>query len=92
MMAHVSWFTHGSDTILGEVGSLNGLFETYTCQELELSTVYRKCDLTFLRPDQDEPDEAKLKNEDLYHYGCVLPNCTFWATNPTQSGLECGRL
>ena len=52
--AHVRWFGRGLDTVLGAAGDPTELFLLTECEDRPLLSIWRKCSVTFVPPqDQD---------------------------------------
>ncbi|KAF7346464.1 DNA (cytosine-5)-methyltransferase [Mycena sanguinolenta] len=57
---HGQWFAHGSDTILAEVNHSQELFLLEQCDDIYVSSIYRKCAVRKLELEEPEiPDQGE---------------------------------
>ncbi|KAF7334037.1 Cytosine-specific methyltransferase [Mycena venus] len=71
-MLHGTWLVHGRDTILQEVTHSQELFMLEECDNIKVSSIYRKCDVRKLDAGEKEhPDEGNPQ-ADTFFYQCCL--------------------
>ncbi|KAJ7709524.1 hypothetical protein B0H17DRAFT_1028224 [Mycena rosella] len=90
-MFHGQWFTHGSRTLLQEVTHSQELFVLPECDNISVATIYQKCQVRFLTPDEvEEPDscDAQARN---YFYRLAYDDKSHDFTDLPCDG-ECRRL
>ncbi|KAF7364511.1 DNA (cytosine-5)-methyltransferase [Mycena venus] len=78
-MLHGTWLVHGSDTILQEVTHSQELFMLEECDNIKVSSIYRKCDVRKLDAGEIEhPDEGDPQ-ADTFFYQLIWDalNCEF---------------
>ncbi|KAJ7675712.1 S-adenosyl-L-methionine-dependent methyltransferase [Mycena polygramma] len=63
---HGIWFTHGCDTILGEVNHSKELFMTKLCDDIDISSIYRKCNVKMLGLEEVEYPDNGDDNSNSY--------------------------
>jgi DNA (cytosine-5)-methyltransferase 1 len=55
-MLHGQWYEHGCKVAtLGELAHPQELFLLNECDDIAIATIFRKCDVYTLQPDEDEP-------------------------------------
>lgn len=70
-MFHGQWFVHGSKTILQETAHSKSLYLMNKCEDNPTASIYMKCKLTMLLPDDEEiPDDREPESND-FHCGFV---------------------
>ncbi|KAJ6508639.1 S-adenosyl-L-methionine-dependent methyltransferase, partial [Mycena sanguinolenta] len=66
---HGQWFAHGSDTILAEVNHSQELFLLEQCNDIHISSIYRKCAVRKLEAGEPEiPDKGEDTTTYFYRY------------------------
>lgn len=71
-MFHGQWFVHGSKTILQETAHSKSLYLTNKCEDNPAASIYMKCKLTMLLPDDEViPDDREPESND-FHCGFVI--------------------
>ncbi|KAF5373890.1 hypothetical protein D9758_000794 [Tetrapyrgos nigripes] len=86
---HCHWFHHGSKTILQETAHSKGLFLGETCDDVNVATIIRKCEVHILEPGQDEPQDDKSPNGDKFFCSLMYDEDTYsFFDVPRQSEIE----
>ncbi|KAK7048461.1 cytosine-5-methyltransferase [Favolaschia claudopus] len=55
---HGIWLAHGSDTLLQEVNHSQELFVLDECEDIHVSSIFRKCNVRVLGPGEPEPPDV----------------------------------
>ncbi|KAG6862076.1 hypothetical protein C0995_007206 [Termitomyces sp. Mi166 len=69
-MFHGQWFIHGSKTILQETAHSKSLFLLKTCEDNPVASIFKKCNITMLGPEDTEPPDDSQPDSNDYH--CAL--------------------
>ncbi|KAJ7459958.1 S-adenosyl-L-methionine-dependent methyltransferase [Mycena latifolia] len=78
---HGVWFAHESQTILQEVAGSQELFVLEECDDINVSSIFRKCDVRQLRPEEEPPNDGD-ENATSYFYKCVSDGECEWKDTP----------
>ncbi|KAG6844921.1 hypothetical protein H0H87_002405 [Tephrocybe sp. NHM501043] len=66
-MFHHQWLTHGSKTILQETAHSKSLFLLDGCDDNPVAAIFKKCNVTWLKPEDKElPDDGAPNSNDFH--------------------------
>ncbi|KAL0581108.1 hypothetical protein V5O48_000897 [Marasmius crinis-equi] len=69
-MFHGQWYQHGSRTMLQETAHSHSLFLLPSCDDNPVTSIFRKCEVRFLEPGQNEEVDDKSHMATNFH--CTL--------------------
>ncbi|KAF8643762.1 hypothetical protein AX16_008781 [Volvariella volvacea WC 439] len=68
---HGQWFVHGSKTILQETAHSKSLYLTMECADNPAASIFKKCNITMLTPEDNEKADDDNPEANDFHCGLV---------------------
>ncbi|KAH9483930.1 DNA (cytosine-5)-methyltransferase 4 [Psilocybe cubensis] len=66
-MLHGVWLSHGSKTILQEAAHSKSLFFLNSCDHIPVNSIFKKCDVNYLKPGYPEPPDNGAPDATDFH-------------------------
>ncbi|KAJ7695671.1 S-adenosyl-L-methionine-dependent methyltransferase [Mycena rosella] len=85
---HGMWFCHGSETILQQVSHSQELFLLEACNDINVNSIFRKCDVRQLPLGVKAPLDRKDENATTYFYKWVWDGAECKTTDPPSAEEE----
>ncbi|CAA7271617.1 unnamed protein product [Cyclocybe aegerita] len=70
-MFHGQWFAHGCKTLLQEASHSQALYLLATCDDNPITSIFKKCNITFLHPGDNEVHDQQDHDSNDFHCGLM---------------------